>query len=369
MSEGAVQIGDRNRSSAANGSPAAAAIGALRGVTPPTQPGGWTGFLDGVIIELGYSDRETVNWAVEQGRVQGQTVGTVLLESRIVSEDQLSRAIAELHGLQHVDLDAFDVDLDVSRLISRQAARRYKAVPIGFDSDGTLIVALADPVDPLAVSDIAVMTRSEVRPMVATESRIEAMVDQLADAPVIPAGFGGDPGGDSEAEHETTPKRDYGSMAEPSAPAPEHSFPPAETPLPPEPAMPAPEPTRAASPEPPASPQAPVAPAAAAPPSGEVPEELARARSALSDLAARLESLQPRDDELEVEGEALRKQAQSGGEERDRERTEQAKIEAEMRDKLERSKEANRRLEHRLHSVLEATVEIRAACEKLARLD
>lgn len=342
MSEGAVQIGDRNRSSAANGSPAAAAIGALRGVTPPTQPGGWTGFLDGVIIELGYSDRETVNWAVEQGRVQGQTVGTVLLECRILSEDQLSRAIAELHGLQHVDLDAFDVDLDVSRLISRQAARRYKAVPIGFDSDGTLIVALADPVDPLAVSDIAVMTRSEVRPMVATESRIEAMVDQLADAPVIPAGFGGDPGGDSEAEHETTPKRDYGSMAEP---------------------------TRAASPEPPASPQAPVAPAAAAPPSGEVPEELARARSALSDLAARLESLQPRDDELEVEGEALRKQVQSGGEERDRERTEQAKIEAEMRDKLERSKEANRRLEHRLHSVLEATIEIRAACEKLARLD
>ena len=118
---------------------------------------------------------------MEQGRVLGQTVGAVLVENRVLSEDQLSRAIAEFHGLDHVDLDAFDVDLNVARLISRQAAQRYRAVPIGFDSEGALIVALADPVDPLAVSDIGVMTKSQVRPMVAAESAIKEIIERLPD--------------------------------------------------------------------------------------------------------------------------------------------------------------------------------------------
>jgi hypothetical protein len=202
-----------------------AAAGTRRGVTPPGQPGGRTGFLDDLIVELGFIDRETADWAVEQGRVEGQAVGAVLVEGRILTEDQLARAIAELHGLDHVDLDAFGVDLDVAQLITRQAARRYKAVPIASDADGTLIVALADPVDPLAVSDVGVMTKSEVKPMVATESQIDAVIAHLHDAPGVPGSAAGDSRPDmSVNDHQAVPEGDYGPIVvpEPEAdPAPE----------------------------------------------------------------------------------------------------------------------------------------------------
>ncbi len=62
-----------------------------------------------------------------------------------------------------------------ANLIDPGAAKRYQAVPISFTDDGVLIVAMADPSDGLGINDIAVMTKLEVRPAVASKSDIEAL--------------------------------------------------------------------------------------------------------------------------------------------------------------------------------------------------
>ena len=223
------------------------------GVTPPARPEGSSGFFDDVVVELGLVNQETADWAVEQGRVVGQAVPRVLLEARVLDENQLSRATAELHGLDHVDLGEFEVDMDVARLISKSAAQRYGAVPIAFDDDGTLLVALADPVDPLAVDDIAVMTKSDVHAMVAAESSIDAVIEQLVDAP-------------APVLEEPRIESVYGRPSEPQA-----------------------EPAPAAAPVAPAP--APAAPAPPPPaPDPVVNEEMAQMRQALADLAARVET-------------------------------------------------------------------------------
>ena len=367
-----------------------------RAVTPPAQPGGWTGFLDDVIVELGYTNQETVDWAVDQGRQLGQSVGTVLVDSKIVSEDQLSRAIAEMHGLEHVELALFDVDLDVARLISRQAARRYHAVPIAFDSNGELIVALADPVDPLAVSDIAVMTRSEVHPMVASESSIDAVAENLRDARGIGSMLNGYPGGGKPEvmDHQAVPTINYGAPQEP-APQP-RSWQSVEPPAPAKQEAPAPP---KAEPEqlPPAQP---TAPAQGLEPldDTEMPEELVRARSALAQLSDRLAAYEPRSRELAAERDALQAEVERGAEERDRlrqqledselraqaaqasleelrgerdrERDQRSGLAEQLEKRLAKATDANRRLEQRLGAVIAATAEVRAACENLvARSD
>lgn len=66
-----------------------------------------------------------------------------------------------------------------ARLISRSTALRYRAVPIAFATDGALIVAVADPVDALAISDVEVMTKSETRKAVASGSTIDALAERL----------------------------------------------------------------------------------------------------------------------------------------------------------------------------------------------
>lgn len=156
------------------------------GVTPPSTDQERKEFLSDVIIDLGLADRETVAEAVEASRELGQVVGEVLIDRGAISEGDLARAMAERSALPYVDLGEFEPDPAVQRLIGRAAALRYRAIPIATDTDGAIVVALADPLDALAVSDIAVITKGEVRPAVAARSAINSLIEALpkdADAP------------------------------------------------------------------------------------------------------------------------------------------------------------------------------------------
>jgi hypothetical protein len=153
------------------------------GVTRPSSEDGRPGFLSDVIVELGYADADAVEEAVNQSRLAGKAPETLLLEQGVIDEEQLARAIAERNGLPFVNLAEFSIDDGAQRLIGTDIARRYRAAPIAFDEDGALVVVLADPLDALAVSDIGVITKSEIRPAVATESGIDAL---LATMPIAP---------------------------------------------------------------------------------------------------------------------------------------------------------------------------------------
>ena len=141
----------------------------VTGVTPPMNPERRGSFLSDVITELGIADETVVQEAVQAAR-QGGTVGAILLEGGMIDEEDLAQATAERSGLDYVNLDDFEVDFEAAGLIDRSAAQRYGAVPIAFACDGALIVALEDPTDALAISDIEVMTRNDVRRVVASGS-------------------------------------------------------------------------------------------------------------------------------------------------------------------------------------------------------
>ena len=93
-----------------------------------------------------------------------------------ISGDQLSRAIAERYGLDHVDLSLYQVDIAAAALFPLSTARRYLAVPIGFVDQQTLLVAMSDPGNVLAVDDIKIATGLDCRVAVAAEDDLEALL-------------------------------------------------------------------------------------------------------------------------------------------------------------------------------------------------
>jgi len=149
------------------------------GITQPTQRAQRGRFISDVVSDLGILPRDRVEAAVEEGRASGRTPEQVLLDSGALSQDQLARAIAERFGLPHVDLTLFQVDLSALNLLTAQTARRFTAVPIGFDDGGTLMVAMADPANVLAVDDLKLMTGREIRPVVASAEDIGAVIGRM----------------------------------------------------------------------------------------------------------------------------------------------------------------------------------------------
>jgi type IV pilus assembly protein PilB len=150
-----------------------------RGLTKPSRRGSSSRFLTDVIIDLGLVPRPRVEEAIESSRSTGTTPERVLVNDGALTNDGLARALAERYGLDHLDLSVFSVDMGAANLVTTSAAKRYQAVPVAFIDKRTLLVAMTDPSNVLAVDDIAIMTGYEVRVGVAAPEDIAALISRL----------------------------------------------------------------------------------------------------------------------------------------------------------------------------------------------
>lgn len=144
------------------------------GLIPPRRR------LGDVIVELGFADRGIVEATVALAREDGRPIGQALLEAGIVNSSELARALAERNGLEYVDLDSFQVDHGAANLISSAEASRYRAIPIAFADDDSLLVATADPANLVGLDNVALSTERRVRPVVTSPEDLEAMISQLS---------------------------------------------------------------------------------------------------------------------------------------------------------------------------------------------
>ena len=149
------------------------------GLTPPLQRGRHSGFVTDVLVDLNYVGDDAARQAIEAARTAGRPPERLLIEQGAITADQLSRAVAERYGLDHVDLSAYQVDMAAANLIPVNTARRYRALPVGYVDQGTLLVAMADPTNVLAVDDIQIATALDCRVAVAAEEDIEALIGRL----------------------------------------------------------------------------------------------------------------------------------------------------------------------------------------------
>jgi type IV pilus assembly protein PilB len=107
------------------------------------------------------------------------TLVDALVSQRATTDVRIAEAIADWYGYEYVDLGAREVEHAVSLMISPELARRHRALPIALEDD-TLLVAMIDPSDILALDDIRIMTGMHVRPCVVTDSDLRQTVERAA---------------------------------------------------------------------------------------------------------------------------------------------------------------------------------------------
>ena len=137
------------------------------------------GHLGTLLLEEGIVTEEVLKAGLEIHHQSGRPLGRVLVEENLVEERDLVRVLAKNIGIEFVDLDDETVDPAASALIPESLARRYAALPIGFDED-KLVIAMADPANVLAIDDIRAISGREVVLKVATRSDVEAAVSRMA---------------------------------------------------------------------------------------------------------------------------------------------------------------------------------------------
>ncbi len=130
-----------------------------------------------VLLEANLITTEQLQAATELQATSGARLGDVLLRMGVVSETDMARTLARQLDMPFANPADLKIHPPAARLISEQAARRYRAIPVEKRGD-TLVVAMADPLNVVALDDIALMAGCPVQVVVTTERGVLRLIEQ-----------------------------------------------------------------------------------------------------------------------------------------------------------------------------------------------
>ena len=140
-----------------------------------SRPGGQLGEL---LIGRGLITDEQLEMARHQASQRGRSLGRIVIEMGFVTEGGLVAILAEQLGLDFVDLTEAQIDASAVALVPERTARQHNCIPVRFEEDGRLVLAMADPANVVAVDDIRAMTKRDVRTVVATKADVVACINR-----------------------------------------------------------------------------------------------------------------------------------------------------------------------------------------------
>ncbi|QQS32255.1 MAG: type IV-A pilus assembly ATPase PilB [Acidobacteriota bacterium] len=111
--------------------------------------------------------RETLDYQ----RENGGRLGSNLVRLGFVSDDVVTAVLSRQYGVPSINLELFQIEKDVIKLISEEVASKYSVLPVS-KTGATLTLAMADPTNVFAMDDIKFMTGLNVEPVIASESSI-----------------------------------------------------------------------------------------------------------------------------------------------------------------------------------------------------
>ena len=123
------------------------------------------------LIEDGLLTQQQVETLLEQQRKGGTRLVKLIIEKAYVSEQDLTVSMGRVLNVPSINLARVSIPLDIADLLPRDAAQNYKVVPVS-RLENKLFLAMADPLNVLALDDVKRLTRLEIAPMIASEKAI-----------------------------------------------------------------------------------------------------------------------------------------------------------------------------------------------------
>jgi len=127
--------------------------------------------LGEILVRENLITSEQLRETLEYQRANGGRLGSNLVRLGYVSDDVVTAVLSRQYGVPSINLDLFQIETDVIKLISEEVALKYSVLPIS-KVGATLTLAMADPTNVFAMDDIKFMTGLNVEPVIASETSI-----------------------------------------------------------------------------------------------------------------------------------------------------------------------------------------------------
>src|ERR1700761_6300021 len=123
------------------------------------------------LVEDGLLSARQIEGLVEQQKQGGTRLLKLILEKAYVSEQDMAVCMGRVLNTPPINLSRVTISLKLTDLLPREVLHNHKVVPVS-RLDNKLFLAMADPLNVLALDDVKRITRLEVAPLIASEKAI-----------------------------------------------------------------------------------------------------------------------------------------------------------------------------------------------------
>ena len=131
-----------------------------------------------LLIEHKIISQDQLTGALAEQKKSGRKLGRVLIENGFLSEDQLLTFLARQLGVPYVDLKRFHIKPETVRIIPETHARRFRVIALDDRPDG-LVLGMADPTDIFAYDELSRLLKRNLSLAVVKEADVLKTIDMV----------------------------------------------------------------------------------------------------------------------------------------------------------------------------------------------
>ena len=105
-------------------------------------------------------------------------IGEIVIDLGMVTQDEINWVLGKQLNIPYVQINVANIDIQLSKNISENALKKFKAMPI-MELNDELVVAMADPTDEEAIKMIKKITKRKLKIVFASFKNIDETIDQI----------------------------------------------------------------------------------------------------------------------------------------------------------------------------------------------
>ena len=131
------------------------------------------------LVNKGLLSRRKLIEALNDQREHGGRLGEVLLRLKMLSEEEITRGLAEYLSMDYVRLDDMGkINMETARLLPENISKRFCLVAIG-EEDDKIIVAMADPLNVIAIDTISLRMKRKIKVVISSPKEILHAIETI----------------------------------------------------------------------------------------------------------------------------------------------------------------------------------------------
>ncbi|MEO5359611.1 MAG: Flp pilus assembly complex ATPase component TadA [Nitrospirota bacterium] len=127
--------------------------------------------LGEALVKSGSITEAELDAALAEQKKTGHKLGKILMDNGYASEMEIVNALADNMGLEYTDIQSLTIPEDVVKSVPLKLVEKHLVMPIKF-AGTQIVIAMSDPLDLGAISDLEFVTGKKVRPVVSTLAEI-----------------------------------------------------------------------------------------------------------------------------------------------------------------------------------------------------